>query len=585
MALQTVIVTVSNIGINAGPFTITDEVLGVVATNVTSSQLIAGYTITGDSTSTYILVTSEPPCNTELYIYYVTPTPTATETPTPTATVSPTPTSTSTPTPTATVSPTPTSTSTPTPTSTVTPTSTPTSTSTPTPTATATPTSTPACDCIRYHLIGPVGVGLGPVVDIIDCDGNSATVRPYNYGSVDSEIFICSQTVPVGTFDTLIIDGNCCDVIPPCSGFTITNDLSPNPTTIYFTDCTYGFMSLTIGPNVTTYVCSYTTPYSEFGVAITMVYDTACASGLTPTPTETPTSTPTETPTPIPPTATPTSTLTPTETPTPIPPTATPTNTPTPIPPTATPTNTPTPIPPTATPTPIPPTATPTNTPTPTSLSLCVLTGSSIFYSGSTSCPGNNDEVTTLTFQLTDLSGNPIIIANDVYIQLDGTSLPCAGGSVPIGTNVTIIAGTSTVNYIYNSKTYDSGCSCSYDLVDFTVFTITPPLPPYTSISFCGPIITPTPTTTPTQTPNPVTTFNNCYTGATQVDACNELNLPGTSYTYYSYTPTPGLGDTIYSDFGLTSPVLGAGAITLNGDAWSVDTLTGQISSLTSLTC
>jgi hypothetical protein len=193
--------------------------------------------------------------------------------------------------------------------------------------------------------------------------------------------------------------------------------------------------------------------------------------------------------------------------------------------------------------------------------------------------------VTTLTFQLTDLSGNPIIIANDVYIQLDGTSLPCAGGSVPIGTNVTIIAGTSTVNYIYNSKTYDSGCSCSYDLVDFTVFTITPPLPPYTSISFCGPIITPTPTTTPTQTPNPVTTFNNCYTGATQVDACNELNLPGTSYTYYSYTPTPGLGDTIYSDFGLTSPVLGAGAITLNGDAWSVDTLTGQISSLTSLTC
>ena len=556
MALQTVIVTVSNIGINAGPFTITDEVLGVVATNVTSSQLIAGYTIIGDSTSTYILVTSEPPCNTELYIYYVTPTPTATETPTPTATVSPTPTSTSTPTPT----------------SSVTPTSTPTSTSTPTPTATVTPTSTPACDCIRYHLIGPVGVGLGPVVDIIDCDGNSATVRPYNYGSVDSEIFICSQTVPVGTFDTLIIDGNCCDVIPPCSGFTITNDLSPNPTTIYFTDCTYGFMSLTIGPNVTTYVCSYTTPYSEFGVPITMVYDTACASGLTPTPTETPTSTPTETPTPIPPTATPTSTLTPTETPTPIPPTATPTNTPTPIPPTAT-------------PTPIPPTATPTNTPTPTSLSLCVLTGSSIFYSGSTSCPGNNDEVTTLTFQLTDLSGNPIIIANDVYIQLDGTSLPCAGGSVPIGTNVTIIAGTSTVNYIYNSKTYDSGCSCSYDLVDFTVFTITPPLPPYTSISFCGPIITPTPTTTPTQTPNPVTTFNNCYTGATQVDACNELNLPGTSYTYYSYTSTPGLGDIIFSDFGLTSPVLGAGAITLNGEAWSVDTLTGEITSLTSLMC
>ena len=497
MALQTVIVTVSNIGVNAGPFTITDEVLGVVATNVTSSQLIAGYSITGDSTSTYVLVTSDPPCNTELYIYYATPTPTPTSTltptPTPTSTLTPTPTSTLTPTPTNTATPTPTNTATPTPTNTATATPTPTNTSTPTPTPTISPTPSPTpCTCYEWFwdLVGGTITGPNPSLNYIDCNGNNA----------------------IQTFD-VVNKGIIC-------------------------------------------VLDSTTPY-WYNFDGVVLYNTGnCCSSPKPTPTTTPTQTPT-------PTLTPTSTLTPTATLNPTP-TPTPTQTPTP-------TNT--------------PTSTPTQTPTPTSLSLCVLTGSSIFYSGSTSCPGNNDEVTTLTFQLTDLLGNPITIANDVYIQLDGTSLPCAGGPTPIVTNITIIAGTSTVNYTYNSKTYDSGCSCSYDIVDFTVFTITPPLPPFTSVNFCGVIITPTPTPTPSPTPNPVTTFNNCYTGATQVDACNELNLPGTSYTYYSYTSTPGLGDTIYSDFGLTSPVLGAGAITLNGDAWSVDTLTGQITSLTSLTC
>ena len=147
------------------------------------------------------------------------------------------------------------------------------------------------------------------------------------------------------------------------------------------------------------------------------------------------------------------------------------------------------------------------------------------------------------------------------------------------------MSGTSTITYTYDSKLYDPSCSCGYEVLDFTVFSIQPPLPPNTSITVCGPLPSPTPTPTPTPTPNPVTTFGICFTGATQVDACNELNLPGTSYTYYSYTPTPSFGVIIFSDFGLTSPVLGVGAITLNGDAWSIDPLNGEINSITSLTC
>ena len=143
MPVQTVLVTVSSIGTNAGPFSISDNVLGIIATGVSAAQLLAGFFVNSDVTATSILIESDPPCNTSLsipIIYPPSPTPTRTPTPTPTPTLTKTPT----PTPTRTLTPTPTvtKTPTPTPTRTLTPTPTPTLTQTPTPTLTPTPTPT-----------------------------------------------------------------------------------------------------------------------------------------------------------------------------------------------------------------------------------------------------------------------------------------------------------------------------------------------------------------------------------------------------------------------------------------------------------
>jgi hypothetical protein len=160
MALQTILITVTTIGVDATLFTISDNVSGVIATNVTANNLLTGYTTQCDSTATLITVESNSPCSTtlEIPITAVTPTPTPTNTTTPTntptttitstpgASPSPTSTQTATPTNTPTITPTTTMTSTPgaspTPTNTQTPT--PTNTQTPTPTNTPTPTETPA---------------------------------------------------------------------------------------------------------------------------------------------------------------------------------------------------------------------------------------------------------------------------------------------------------------------------------------------------------------------------------------------------------------------------------------------------------
>jgi hypothetical protein len=223
----------------------------------------------------------------------------------------------------------------------------------------------------------------------------------------------------------------------------------------------------------------------------------------------------------------------------------------------------------------------PTHTPTPTStLNLCILSSTTITTSGSTSCPGNDDEVTSYTFQLTDLLGNPVTILNDVNLELQGTSLPCGSSSTPVTVPLTIAAGTSYVDYSFYSKQYDSNSPClcgGFDTLSFTVFSIVTPFPPYSSINFCG-LIPPTPSMTPTYTPtNPIATWPLSYTGTNQSDACDNLNFNiGTPATYYTIG-YPTLGSTVYTNSIANVPLVGVNAVTLNGEAWGLDPLNGQI--------
>jgi hypothetical protein len=188
MAVQTVLVTVSSIGINAGPFTISDNVLGVLATGVSAAQLLAGFLVNSDVAATSILVLSGPPCNTSLSIPIISPTPTPTATPT----------------------------RTPTPTPTPTPTATPTRTPTPTPTRTPTPTPTPTCarNCKLYNwntLTAPF-VSVFATLSYVNCSGVLTTI-PVGRGEKGT---ICVETphLPyfVGLFGGVLIniDTPCC---------------------------------------------------------------------------------------------------------------------------------------------------------------------------------------------------------------------------------------------------------------------------------------------------------------------------------------------------------------------------------------
>ena len=202
MAVQSVLVTVSSIGANAGLFSIYDNVtVGPLVTGVTITQLLVGYSVNADVTATLITVVSDAPCNTSLtipIIYPPTPTPTPTPTLTPTKTQTPTPTKTPTPTPTPTVTktptPTPTVTKTQTPTPTKTPTPTPTKTQTPTPTLTPTqtptltptktqtptptPTATRICECeyYNYDARGAIQNGANPRLEYYNCSGTLTTI-------------------------------------------------------------------------------------------------------------------------------------------------------------------------------------------------------------------------------------------------------------------------------------------------------------------------------------------------------------------------------------------------------------------------
>lgn len=92
MPTRSITVTVSNVGLATGPFDISDDVLGPIASGVTRAQLLAGYNVNSDVNATKIVIQSTGGCNNSLTLYLSTPTPTPTPTIGPTATPTPTPT-------------------------------------------------------------------------------------------------------------------------------------------------------------------------------------------------------------------------------------------------------------------------------------------------------------------------------------------------------------------------------------------------------------------------------------------------------------------------------------------------------------
>ena len=322
-----------------------------------------------------------------------------------------------------------------------------------------------------------------------------------------------------------------------------------------------------------------------------------------PTPTQTPTNTPTPgaSPSPTPtttntPTTTPTVTPTNTQTVTPtITPTTTPTNTPTN---TTTPTNTNTPtntLSPGASPSP-----TSTNTPTPTTTETPTLTPTPTTTETPTPTPTTTETPTLTPTPTTTETPTP-------------TTTPGLGCTAPALLSVTLISGSLfSISFITTSSpgfctamsvqysrslsgpwtTGSTGGCTSPTTVDTGDDTGTW----YFRLEqFCGPYSvysvsngsytygTPTPTQTPTNTPTPtltpivITTLNNCTTGTTQTDACNNFNGSGPFVTLYITTGTVQLGTVFYYDTNLAFPVYGIDWIVANGAAVPVDPVYAQV--------
>ena len=328
MSLQTILITVTTIGVDATLFTISDDVSGVIATNVTANDLLTGYSTQCDSTATMITVESNSPCDTILNIPItaVTPTPTSTATPTitPTATITSTPGASPSPTSTQTSTPTPTSTATPTNTPTPTITSTPgaspsptsTQTSTPTPTLTATPTITPTTTVTSSPGASPTPTNTQtstPTSTPTETPTNTPTETPTNTPTqtptntetptqtpTNTPYLGCSAPALTGStlvsgslfsleFNVTSGPGFCTAILAEYSRSSSGPWTSGNAG-----GCTSPISVNTGDPTGTWYfrlgqVCLGTTVYSNVG---SYVY-------ITPTPTITPTNTPTVTPTPI----------------------------------------------------------------------------------------------------------------------------------------------------------------------------------------------------------------------------------------------------------------------------------------------
>lgn len=284
---KTILIVLNNIGIDAGPFTISTNVEGVIATGVLASALISGYYVQVDVSTTVVYVTSTGECNTEVTLV-IDPNPTQTTTPglTPTST------------PTVSVTRTPTRTPTPTVTSTATPTGTSNPTSTPTPTLTA--TASPAI----WQLIGAYdgNISCSGEVQYTDCSGNPQTINVSDL----QYVYICAYGVPISTDSCVNISYYSAGSVLPTATPTTTPGLTLTPTSS-------PTASLTATPTKTVTSTATNTPTTTATPTATPTLTPTQTNSQTPLRTRTPTPTPTLTSTQ---TATRTLTPTPTSTPT-----------------------------------------------------------------------------------------------------------------------------------------------------------------------------------------------------------------------------------------------------------------------------
>ena len=274
---KTILITISSIGSEAGPFTISTNVDGIIATGVAASSLISGYYIQVDLTATTVYLVSSGECNTEITLV-INPNPTQTTTPGLTRTNTPTPTQT------------PTNTATPTPTKTNTPTGTPAQTQTSTQTPTVTSSSIP----IIWQLIGAYDGNLSCTgeVQYYDCSGNLQSI----YVNDSEYVYICAVSVPISINSCVNVSYYSQGPLVPTPTATSTPGLTLTPTkTITATPTS----TLTSTPTPTTTVTSTATTTSTPTQSITAT-QTMSQTPLrtrTPTPTQTITGTPTPTPT------------------------------------------------------------------------------------------------------------------------------------------------------------------------------------------------------------------------------------------------------------------------------------------------
>ena len=76
-----VTISATSIGGNAGPFTITDDLSNTIATGITRSQILSGYTATVNDSATSINLISSGICTNTTSIGIVSPSPTPSPTP------------------------------------------------------------------------------------------------------------------------------------------------------------------------------------------------------------------------------------------------------------------------------------------------------------------------------------------------------------------------------------------------------------------------------------------------------------------------------------------------------------------------